>query len=43
MPDGVKEAFLDVFRNHGDMTSNEAQDFYEAMQRNKRYQQETWS
>ena len=43
MPEGVKTAFLDVFCNHGDMTADEAQEFYETMQRNKRYQQETWS
>ena len=43
MPDGVKDAFLEIFRNHGNLTSDEAYDFYETMQRAKRYQQETWS
>ncbi|XP_076822660.1 NADPH-dependent diflavin oxidoreductase 1-like isoform X1 [Clavelina lepadiformis] len=43
MPDDVKSAFLDIFQAQGNMTSEEAQYFYEELQRNKRYQQETWS
>ena len=43
MPDAVKSAFIDVFRDHGNMTLEEANNYYETMQRTKRYQQETWS
>uniref|UniRef100_H2Z1M2 NADPH-dependent diflavin oxidoreductase 1 n=1 Tax=Ciona savignyi TaxID=51511 RepID=H2Z1M2_CIOSA len=43
MPDDVKSTFLEIFRVHGAMTSQEADDYCRTMQSVKRYQQETWS
>lgn len=43
MPDSVKDAFLKIFREYGQMTDGEAEQYHEMLQKNKRYQQETWS
>lgn len=43
MPDAVRDAFLTIFQDLGEMTEKEAVRFYESLQKNKRYQQETWS
>jgi len=43
MPEGVKSAFTDVIRIHGNMTTEQATLYLEEMLKNKRYQQETWS
>lgn len=43
MPDGVRNSFLQIFQKFGEMTENEAFQFYETLQKEKRYQQETWS
>nr|CAB3264242.1 NADPH-dependent diflavin oxidoreductase 1 [Phallusia mammillata] len=43
MPDQVKEAFLELLRNNGNMTPEQATDYVTKLQQSKRYQQETWS
>lgn len=43
MPDAVRDAFLKIFQDLGEMTEKEAVQFYDSLQKNKRYQQETWS
>nr|XP_039265010.1 NADPH-dependent diflavin oxidoreductase 1-like isoform X1 [Styela clava] len=43
MPDSVRDAFLKIFKEFGEMTEKESFEFYETMQKNKKYQQETWS
>jgi len=43
MPDGVRDAFLQIFQEFGNLSLTEAKQFYLKMQSIKRYQQETWS
>ncbi len=42
MPVGVREALVDIFRKEGNMTHTEAQARLLQMEKNGRYQQETW-
>ena len=42
MPLGVREALVDIFRKEGNMTHTEDQARLQQMEKNDRYQQETW-
>ncbi|XP_045467260.1 NADPH-dependent diflavin oxidoreductase 1 [Harmonia axyridis] len=42
MPQDVRQAFIDVCKECGNMTDNEAEDFISRMERENRYQTECW-
>lgn len=43
MPQGVREAFLEVFRKEGGLEESAAVNYLQAMENQKRYQVETWA
>jgi len=43
MPDAVRDAFIELFKEHGNETDEDAAKSLKKLQEQKRYQQETWS
>lgn len=43
MPKAVNNALKDVIMEYGQMSEQDAVDYLEKMERNRRYQTETWS
>lgn len=43
MPNNVREEFIDLVKDNGKLTYEEAVNFIEQLEKNNRYQSETWS
>lgn len=43
MPKCVREEFVDIAKNRGKLSESEAEDFVNQLERNGRYQTETWA
>lgn len=42
MPKAVREALIDILEEHGDTSRSAAETFLASMEKDGRYQQETW-